>query len=218
MVKLNTKNLVITILLGVLFTGITGTVRAQQVLPRGGDSIETAVMIEPGSYEGGSLDNKEVEFFYVEDIEFGQRIDIEGIFTADNVNSGAWAILALYDEDGIALGTEESGFNEPLSLTISQMYRDRNPGRFYIQVKCDLFKIASYSLDVLLTEAPVEIETLDDTVDGDLIIAPSAETGENEDVGGASWELILCIIGVVAVIGIIAFLFLKKKKKSSSVD
>ena len=209
MARLSIKNLVTASILGLFLFGTTGVINAQQSLPKGGDSFETAVKIEPGSYKGGSLDNNEEEYFYITDIEFGQEIDIKGTFVAADVESGAWAILTLYDKDRAELAVEEEGFyDEPLSLTISQTHRDKDLGKYYIQTKCDTFKIASFTLEVSLKEPPAE-----ESGNGTSV---STETpAEGTSAEGPNWTLILGVITVIAVIvivGAVAYLLLKRKK------
>ncbi len=204
MIKFNAKNLGIVFLLGIFLIGATGIVSAQQALPKGGNSLETAVKIEPGNYRGSSLDSKEMEYFYLADVEFGQEIDIKATFVAANIDNGAWAILALYDKDGTLLAGEDGGFyDEPLSLTISQTYGGRGLGKYYIQTGSDLFKIASYSLEVSLTELPAE-----QVENGAIIDTEGPVDGAAAE--GLNWALIL---GIIVIIAIIAYLFLKKKKK-----
>jgi len=205
MAKFNAKNLIITIFFGMLIVGVAGIVNAQQALPKGGNSLETAVKIEPGSYKGGSLDSKETEYFYIADIEFGQEIDIKATFFAANVKNGAWAILALYNEDGTLLAEEDEGFyDEPSLLTISQTYSGRDSGKYYIQTGSDLFKIASYTLEVSLTEPPAE-----ETENG--IVVGTETSDDATSTEGPNWVLIL---GIIAIVGIVAYFLLKKKKTS----
>jgi len=204
MAKFNAKNLGIAFLLGMFLIGATGIVSAQQTLPKGGNSLETAVKIEPGNYKGGSLDNKEMEYFYLADVEFEQEIDIKATFVAANIDIGSWAVLALYNENGTLLAGEEDGFyDEPLSLTVSQTHRDRGSGKYYIQAGCDLFKIASYTLEVSLTELPAEQMENGAIIDTEGPVDGAATEGLN-------WALIL---GIIVIIAIIAYLLLKKKKK-----
>jgi len=203
MAKFNAKNLAIVVLFGILLIGIIGIVNAQQALPKGGDNFETAAKIEPGNYKGGSLDNKEAEYFYITGIKSGQEINIKGTFIAADVNIGAWAILALYDKDGAGLAVEEDGFYEkPLSLTISQLHRGTDSDKYYIMAKCDTWKIGSYILEISL-EGEGE-ESLPSTGGG---VSSNGEEGLN-------WALILGIIAAIVVIGIVVFFLLKKKKRS----
>ena len=190
---------------GLLLVGIIGIVNAQQTLPKGGDSFETAVKLEPGSYQGGSsLDNKEAEYFYITGIKPGQEINIKGTFTAANVEVGAWAILALYDKDGTELAAEDDGFyDKPLSLTISRMHRGKDSDKYYIKTACDAFRIASYTLEISLIGEegvpPAEEEG----------VLPAGE-GEKPVPKGLNWALVL---GVIVVVGIMVYFLLKKKKK-----
>ena len=201
------KNLAIFILLGVFLFGITGITNAQQVLPKGGDSFETAVKIEPGSYQGGSL--KKAEYFYITGVKLGQEISIKGTFIAANVNIGAWAILALYDEDGTVLAGDEEGFyEEPLSLTISSLHKGEESDKYYIMVECDTFEISSYSLDILLKG---EGEEDMPSAGGDVVFTDT-EKDEEPTEKGLNWLWIVGIIAAIVIIAIVVYLLLKKKK------
>ncbi len=190
-------SLIVSIL---LLVGVIGITNAQQALPEGGNSLETAAKIEPGSYQGDSLDNKEAEYFYITDVKSGQEVNIKGTFTAADIDIGAWAILALYDEDGTELAVEEDGFyDEPLSLAISQLHRGKDSDKYYIMVKCDTWKIGSYTLAISLKgEGDEEI--------------PAAGGVSSSEGEGPNWTLILGIIAAVIIIGIVVYFILKKKK------
>lgn len=198
MAKFNAKNLGIIVFCGILLLGIVGIANAQQALPRGGDSFETAVKIELGSYKGGSLDKKDVEYFYITGVKFGQEINIKGTFVAADVNIGSWAILTLYDKNRAELAMEEEGFYEkPPSLTISQLHRGRDSDKYYIKTECDAFKIASYSLELSLKG------------EGDISPTGGIEEGEETLAKGPNWGL---IIGIIVLVAIVAYFLLKKKK------
>ncbi len=197
MAKFNAKNLAIAVFLGVLLIGIVGVVYAQEALPKGGDSFETAVKLEPGSYQGGSLKSKEVEYFYVTDIKPGQEINVKGIFAAADVNIGAEAILALYDKDGTELAGEEEGFYEkPASITVSWLHTGKDLDKYYIKAGSGLFKIDPFSLEVSLKGEGEEG-------------MPLAEEGEEPAAKGLNWVLIL---GIIVVIGIVVYFLLKRKR------
>jgi LPXTG-motif cell wall-anchored protein len=189
-----------SLIVSILFlVGMIGLVNAQQALPVGGRSFETAAQIEPGSYQGGSLDNKEAEYFYMTGVKSGQEINIEGVFTAANVEIGAWAILALYDDDGAELAVEEDGFyDEPLSLTISQLHRSKDSDKYYLMAKCDTWEIGSYTLEISLRG------------EGDEGI-PTAG-GEPSGEEGLNLSLILGIIAAIVIVGILIYFLFKKKK------
>jgi len=192
-------SLIVSIL---LLIGMMGVVNAQKALPKGGDSFETAVKIEPGSYKGGSLDNKEEEYFYITGIKSGQEINIKSTFTAADIDIGAWAILALYDKDGIGLAVEEDGFyDKPLSLTISQLHKGRDLDKYYIMVKCDTWKISSYILEI----------SLEGEGDEDVSSTGGVSSSEKD---GLNWILILGIIAVIVILAIVVYFLLKKKKRS----
>lgn len=194
------KTILIVSILSIV--GLIAIANAQQALPKGGNSFETAVKLEPGNYQGGSLDNEEAEYFYITDIKAGQEINIKGTFTAANVEVGAWAILTLYDQDEKEVAVEDYGFyDEPLSLTISQIHRGKDSDKYYIKTECDAFKIASYILEVSLIGEGEE-EGLPDL---------GTEQDETEKKG-SNWGLIIGIIVGIIILAIIIYLLLKKKK------
>jgi len=153
MVKFNAKNLTIAVLFGILFIGVIGIVNAQEALPKGGDSFETAVKLEPGSYkQGGSFENKEVEYFYLENIKPGQEINIKGTFTAESKE--AIAILVLYNEDRTAV-VEGDVITHATPESISGSWllnADEASYKYYIKAGSDLWTIASHSLDISLVD------------------------------------------------------------------
>lgn len=200
MAKFNAKNLIIVIFFGVLLVGVIGIVNAQQALPKGGNSFETAVKLEPGNYQGGSLESKEAEYFYITGVKLGQEINIKGTFIAANVDIGAWAVLALYDKEGTGLAVEEDGFyDKPLSLTISQLHKGKDSDKYYIKTECDTWKIASYTLEISLEG------------EGEEEVPPTGE-GEEPAAKGFNWTLILSIIAIIVIIGIVVYFLLKRKK------
>ena len=206
MLKFNAKKLALFVFLGVLLVGIAGIASAQQALPKGGDSFETAVRIEPGSYQGGSL--KEAEYFYITGVKLGQEINIKGTFTAANVNIGAWAILALYDNDRKTLTGEEEGFyEEPLSLTISWLHRGKDSDKYYIMTECDTWEISPFSLEISL-KGEGEEDVLPAGDEG----VPPTEGDEAVPEKGMNWLWILGIIAAIIVVIIVVYFLFKKKK------
>jgi len=209
MIKPNIKNLGIVFFFGILLVGVIGiisVVNAQQTLPKGGDSFETAVKIEPGNYQGGSL--KGAEYFYITGVKLGQEINIKGTFIAADIDIGAWAILALYDKDETELTIEENGFyDEPLSLTISQLHRGKDSDKYYIKTECDMWEVASYTLEISLKGEGEE----DVPPAGGEGVSPAG--GEEEPAAkGLNWLWILGIIAAIVVVIIVAYFLLKKKK------
>lgn len=205
MTKFNAKNLAIALLLSIVLIGITGIVNAQQALPKGGNSFETAVKLEPGNYQGGSL--KEAEYFYITGIKPGQEIDIKGTFIAADVEIGAWAILALYDKDKTELAGDDEGFyDEPLSLTVSWLHTGKESDKYYIKTECDTWEIGSYVLEISLKGEGEEVPPVEGGA------SPAAEESEEAVKEGQNWVLILAIIAVIIIVGIAVYFFLKKKK------
>lgn len=151
--KFSAKNLAIAIFLGVLLVGVIGTVSAQQALPKGGDSFETAVELEPGNYQGGSLEDREKEHFYVADIKPGQEIKVKGTFAAATMY-GANCILYLCNEDRVALaGTMEAPYETPEVITVSWLPNaDKDSYKYYIKAGSSGGKLASHFLDISLVD------------------------------------------------------------------
>lgn len=154
MLKFNVKNLATTVFLGMLLFGVIGIASAQQALPKGGDSFGTAVKLEPGNYQGGSLESREVEYFYVADIKPGQEIKIKGTFTAGSTTYGANCILYLCDEDRVELGgAMEAPYGTPAVITVSWLSNsDKDTYKYYIKTGSDYNKLASHSLEISITD------------------------------------------------------------------
>jgi len=148
MVKFNAKNLAMVVFLGMLLFGLIGVVNAQQVLPKGGDSFETAIKLEPGDYEGGAMKNGESEYFYI-NVKPGQEIKIEGVIKPDGAGEGG---LTLYDEDRKELVEEGAIVEEkPEQFTISWLLNsDKDSYKYYLKRYCNWVKIGSLSFDISL--------------------------------------------------------------------
>lgn len=152
MAKFSIKNLAVVSLFGIFLIGVAGIASAQQMLPKGGDSFETAVELEPGAYQADSLE--ENEYFYVADIKPGQGIDIKYTFSNGTGNDG-WGILGLYDENRGELlddwDTVEKGGSE--SITVSWMPNtDEDSYKYYIRAGYDNYDVSSVLFDVSLTD------------------------------------------------------------------
>ncbi len=177
MIKFNAKNLTIAVFFGILLIGVIGIVNAQEALPKGGDGFETAVKLEPGSYQGGgSFENKETEYFYFENVKPGQEINIKGTFTA--ASKEAIAILVLYNEDRIAVVEDDAVVGKiPESISSSWLPNaDKASYKYYIKTGSDLWTIASHSLDISLID---RYDAGNQTDAGDTIEkAMSIESGE----------------------------------------
>ncbi len=209
MARFNIKKLAIVGILGLFLFGMLGIFNAQQVLAKGGDSFATAVKLEPGSYQGGSIESKEAEYFYLTGLKLGQEISIKGTFTAASTNAGAEAVLVLYDKNRTKLAEKVEVTYETVSLTISSPLRGSESDKYYIKAGSGLFDIASYSLEISLTAAPTRgAERAVATT------APAAATAVPTDVpaAGPNWVLILIVVVVIVIIGAVVFFFLKRNK------
>lgn len=151
MAKFNAKNLGIAFLLGMFLIGVVGIVNAQQTLPKGGDSIETAVKLEPGSYQRDAMEEK--EYFFV-DVKAGQEINIKYTFGVGTGRDG-WGILFLYDEDRAKLVEDYDvvSDDELKSITISWLSNaDKDSYKYYIKTGYDRYDVGSVSFDMSLTD------------------------------------------------------------------
>ena len=137
-----------------LLFGVISNVNAQQTLLKGGDSFETAVKLEPGNYQGGSLEAKEKEYFYVEGIKPGQEIKIKGTFTAGSTTYGANPILYLLNEDREELTGEMGLSYDTPEVIIASWLPDSNKDtyKYYIKTGSDYGSLASHSLEILVTD------------------------------------------------------------------
>ncbi len=209
MAGFNFKKLAMVAILGLFLFGMVGIVNAQQVLPKGGDNFTSAVKLEPGSYQGSSIESKEAEYFYLTDVVLGQEISVRGTFTPKSSNAGAEAVLVLYDEDGTKLDEKVEAAYETVLLTISSVQRGTETDKFYLKAGSGLFDIESFSLEVTLSAAPtggakIAVATVAPAVG---VTVPAAAPA-----GGSNLLLIVGAIVVLVVIGIIAFFLLKKKQ------
>jgi hypothetical protein len=205
----NIKKLAMVGILGLFMFGMVGIINAQQVLPKGGDSFATAVKLEPGSYQGGSIESKEAEYFYLTGVKLGQEISIRGTFTPRSSNAGAEAVLVLYDEDGTKLDEKVEAAYETVLLTISSVHRGTETDKFYIKAGSGLFDIDSFSLEISLKAAPTKRA-------GEAVTTatPGVVGGTPQDVPakGTNWVLILGAVVGIVIIGIVAYFLLKRKE------
>jgi hypothetical protein len=210
MARFNFKKLAIVSILGLFLFGMVGIVNAQQVLPKGGDSFTSAVKLEPGSYQGGSIESKEAEYFYLTGVKLGQEISLKGTFTPASSNAGAEAVLVLYDEDGTKVAEKVEAVYETVLLTVSSLHRGTETDKYYIKAGSGLFDIDSFSLEVTLKAAPPTTgagKAVATTAPAVVVGAPKAAPS-----GGSNLILIVGAVVVLVVLGIAAYFLLKKKK------
>lgn len=153
MAKFNAKNLVLFIFLGVLLAGIIGMVSAQQAFPTGGDSFETAVEIEPGSYEGVGLEKNKPEYFYI-NVKPGQEFKMGGTFEAFP-NEWGEETLGLYNENREKLVEVGETLDKGQQALFSFSWlpnADKDLYKYYIKRECTWHKIKLLSLNMSLTD------------------------------------------------------------------
>jgi len=184
-------------------------INAQQVLAKGGDSFATAVKLEPGSYQGGSIESKKAEYFYVTGVAPGQEISIKGTFTPASSNAGAEAVLVLYDKTQTKLAEKIEATYETVSLTVSSPHAGKETDKYYIKAGSGLFDIDSFSLAVTLTAAAPTVGAGKAAA-----TATPVAVGVVQDVpaSGSNLVLILGAVVVLVIIGVIAYFLLRKKQ------
>ena len=152
--RLSVKNLAITTFVAVILIGIISIVNAQEILPKGGDSFETAVEIEPGSYEGTGLVEKGVpEYFYI-NVKPGQELKLEGTFKAFSDGWGEEE-LTLYNGDRKKLVEVGESMDKGQQVLFSFSWlpgSEKDLYKYYIKRECTWHKIESLSLDISLTD------------------------------------------------------------------
>jgi hypothetical protein len=209
MARFKFKKLAIVSILGLFLFGMVGIANAQQVLPKGGDSYATAVKLTPGSYQGGSIESKAAEYFYLTSVKLGQEISLKGTFTPASTNAGAEAVLVLYDEDGTKLAEKVEAIYGMELLTVSYLQRGNEADKYYIKAGSGLFDIASFSLELSLSAAPTR--GAERTV---ATTAPAVATAVPTDAAaeGINWVLILGVAGGAVILGAVVFFILKRNK------
>ena len=87
------------VLVGTLLFGVVGIASAQQTLPKGGDSFETAVELQPGSYvTDHKISIDAPEYFKLPPVKAGQELSVKITNNPDIASATSSTIL--YDEDG----------------------------------------------------------------------------------------------------------------------
>ena len=89
-----------SILIGLI---LSPPINAQETLPPGGDSFETAVPLPLGEYQGGTLEDGK-EWYYLIDYKInpGQEIQVKNFFTGDTLIG-----TAIYNQDKQRLAKAE---------------------------------------------------------------------------------------------------------------
>ncbi len=153
MAKFKAKNLAIAVFLGIVLVGIIGIVNAQESLPEGGESFETAVEIETGNYEGVGLEEDKPEYFYI-NLKPGQEFKMEGKFEAFP-NEWGEETLGLYNEDRTKLVEVGESLDKGQQALFSFSWllsSDKDSYKYYIKRECTWHKIELLSLDISLID------------------------------------------------------------------
>lgn len=188
MAKFKAKNLAIAVFLGIVLVGVIGIVNAQESLPEGGDSFDTAVKLEPGSYEGGAMESGESEYFYI-NVKQGQEIRIEGTLKALSDSWGGGG-LSLYNEErkGLVEASRDLEKGGQASFSLPWLSSsDKDSYKYYIKRECSWAKIASLSFNLSVTnryDAGSQTDAAD-TFEKAMSITSGNYTGYLSGKGGA---------------------------------
>ncbi|HPD55381.1 MAG TPA: zinc ribbon domain-containing protein [Candidatus Paceibacterota bacterium] len=181
-VKNKIKNMKKFWLISLLFTGLifagTNLVMAQQTLPTGGDSFETATLIQSGKYQSGPL-NEEAgleKYYFIQGIKPGQEIKIKGVFIASNNTYGTRNRMVLYNEEREELLNVDDLNNSSVALSASWLPNsDQSTYKYYLKVADEgLWHTQSFSLEISLVDRYDANSQTDagDSIDKALAIAP----------------------------------------------
>jgi|GEM_PF-476703 len=113
---------------------------AQTSLPAGGSSFETAVLLSPGTYQGGPLEGWQTIYYSIQ-IKAGQNISVEaGSF------SESGCTIYIYNE-----AQEELKYNYDTNPKISWLSGNHRSSKYYLVIKNDASAVESFSLRISLT-------------------------------------------------------------------
>ncbi|HOD96892.1 MAG: zinc ribbon domain-containing protein [Candidatus Paceibacterota bacterium] len=165
---------------GLMFAG-TNLVMAQQTLPAGGDSFESASLIQPGKYQSGSLDEETglEKYYFIEGVKPGQEIKIKGVFMAGSHSTSNKIIL--YNEEMEELLNVDDINNSSVVLSASWLPNsDQSSYKYYFKIVnegSDLwYQTESFTLEISLVDRYDAGSQTDagDTIDKALAIAPAS--------------------------------------------
>ena len=143
---------------------------AQQALPAGGSSFETAVLLSPGKYQGGPLQEWQNPIYYSIQVKAGQKIDAEAKYFSE---SGC--TLYLYNEAQEELISDYS--EDPKVNWLANA--SKSSYKYYLKIANDASPVESFSLEVSLTNYYDANSGTDagDTFDKAVTIAPGTYSG-----------------------------------------
>jgi hypothetical protein len=148
MSKIHIAGILLLMLGGIII--LPCSVSAQEALLPGGDSLETATVIQPGSYQAGELPDM-TEVFYSVQALAGQEINVKGVFVPASATYGTNVSITLYNEE-----KEEiiDGRWEDYTPSVSWLSNSSQDAyKYYIKISNDgIWGIESYSLEITLTD------------------------------------------------------------------
>lgn len=169
-----------------------------------GDTVEKAMNINSGEYNGylsgkAGVDTKD---FYKIAVKKGKPLTVK-------VTPPSEAIMrvVVYDKDRKILKDE---YAPNPGAIITNSVTMAKTGDYFIAVICDKYcskNLVAYTMNIATEGVAIEDE------DEDVFAGAGTELSEDEaEKKGSNWGLIIGIIVIIVLVGIVAYLILKKKK------
>lgn len=147
--------LVSSLLTGLIFAG-GNSVMAQQTLPQAGDSFDSAVLLQPGTYESGVLDGETglEEYYFIQGVKPGKEIKITGVFIASSNIYATRNRIVLYNERMEELLNVDEANNSSVAFSASWLPNsDYSTYKYYIKIADEgLSRTKSFSLEISLVD------------------------------------------------------------------
>jgi len=122
-------------------------VSAQETLPAGGDSFETAVPLSPGEYQGRAFGEDEDSYYSISNIQPGQEIQAQVLFSG-NTNLGFF----LYDQNKQKL-TKKEYVGEDDNSSLYWLNGTPSSQKCYVQIKNQAINAATLkSVSIKITD------------------------------------------------------------------
>ncbi|PIS15257.1 hypothetical protein COT63_00945 [Candidatus Shapirobacteria bacterium CG09_land_8_20_14_0_10_38_17] len=131
------KKRLFLLIIGAFFLSFN-KVSAQQALPSGGDSFETAVYLSVGDYQGGTIEEGGDHYYFIDnDVKPGQEIQTQVLFSG-NTNLGFF----LYDRNRTKL-TQKEYIGENDNSSLYWLNGAPNAQKYYFRIRNQAINVAN---------------------------------------------------------------------------